>query len=186
MTQNPSPTPRPRIPQFHAVPGKSRRDGWTPPKQAEFIGELAETRSVSEAARRVGMTRETAYRLRRRKWSSSFCKAWDAAMGRPPIHFKPATPGAGLRAKHLRRLGLSVVAFAKPNPSEPDANGPTTEPKVTLDELKWRVESGIWKVMLHRGRYIGVRRKPDDSALLQILSRTNSASLRCLPQRRES
>ncbi|MBX7461759.1 hypothetical protein [Qipengyuania huizhouensis] len=61
-----------RIPSFHITPGRRRGDGWTPVKQAEFIGELAETRSVTKAARRVGMTRETAYRLRRRKWSASF------------------------------------------------------------------------------------------------------------------
>ena len=72
--------PRRTIPTFHAVPGRSRRDGWTPLRQAEFIGHLAETRSVNMAARRVQMARESAYRLRRRPWAESFCAAWDAAM----------------------------------------------------------------------------------------------------------
>ena len=30
------------------------KDGWTPLKEAEFIGVLAETRNVAETARRVG------------------------------------------------------------------------------------------------------------------------------------
>ncbi len=73
--------PPPRVPAFHAVPTRQRKDGWTPLKQAEFIGFLAQTRSIAAAAREVGMTRETAYRLRRRKWADSFIAAWDAALG---------------------------------------------------------------------------------------------------------
>ena len=70
-----------RIPPFHPVPTRIRSDGWTPQRQGEFIGYLAQTRSVAEAARRVGMAREGAYRLRRHKWSGGFCRAWDAALG---------------------------------------------------------------------------------------------------------
>ncbi|MGB3740094.1 MAG: hypothetical protein WA948_12180, partial [Pontixanthobacter sp.] len=70
----------PRIPQFHAVRVRIREDGWTPQRQAKFIGYLAQTGSVTDAARLVGMARETAYRLRTREWSESFCSAWDAAM----------------------------------------------------------------------------------------------------------
>lgn len=36
--------PTPRIPLFHAVPTRVCADGWTPLRQAEFIGHLAETR----------------------------------------------------------------------------------------------------------------------------------------------
>ena len=74
------PVPRRTIPTFHAVPGRSRRDGWTPLRQAEFIGHLAQTRSFSMAAQRVQMARESAYRLRRRPWAEGFCAAWDAAL----------------------------------------------------------------------------------------------------------
>ena len=53
-----------RVPPFLPVPLRARADGWTPERQARFIGLLAETGSVAEAARRVGMGRESAWRLR--------------------------------------------------------------------------------------------------------------------------
>lgn len=140
-----------RVPLFHAVPGRARRDGWTPLKQAEFIGELAETRSVTEAARRLGLTRETAYRLRRRKWSASFVAAWDAALGRKETR----------RAETFGANGLV-------HPSR----------KVTNAELEWRVETGIWRVIMRDGRYCGVHRKADNSALLALLRRGDAARQR--------
>lgn len=73
--------PRPaRIPPFTPVPMRPRADGWTPLRQAEFIGMLAQTGSVREAARFVGMARETAYRLRAKPGAESFSAAWDAAL----------------------------------------------------------------------------------------------------------
>lgn len=72
----------PRVPAFVPVPLRSRADGWTPPRQAAFLAALALTGSVLAAARRVGMARETAYRLRRRPGAVSFAAAWDAVLGR--------------------------------------------------------------------------------------------------------
>jgi hypothetical protein len=70
-----------RLPQFVPVPLlRPRRDGWTPLRQARFIGWLAQTGSVARAAAKVGMARETAYRLRRRPGAASFAHAWDAAL----------------------------------------------------------------------------------------------------------
>lgn len=71
-----------RVPAFLPVPLRARADGWTALRQAAFLGALAETGSVREAARRVGMARETAYRLRRRPGARSFAAAWDAVLGR--------------------------------------------------------------------------------------------------------
>jgi hypothetical protein len=74
----------PRVPPFYPVPGLRRhRNGWLPGRQADFLGYLAETGSVSAAAARVGMSRESAYRLRRREGAESFAAAWDAALGLP-------------------------------------------------------------------------------------------------------
>nr|WP_137676509.1 hypothetical protein [Parerythrobacter lutipelagi] len=173
-----------RIPPFHAVPGRSRADGWTPLRQAEFIGELAETRSVAEAARRVGMTRETAYRLRQRKWSESFCAAWDAALGRPPLAFRPKFAGAGLMAARMEKLGLRgrALAMATPEtpepPKRPEPSGTAAARKVTLAELRWRYETGLWSVIMRRGRYAGVIRKADNSALLQVIALTGGNARR--------
>ena len=71
-----------RVPAFAPVPLRYRADGWTPGRQADFLGALAETRSVAAAARHVGMTRESAYRLRERQGAESFAAAWDAVLPR--------------------------------------------------------------------------------------------------------
>ena len=168
-----------RIPSFHVTPGRTRGDGWTPVKQAEFIGELAETRSVTEAARRVGMTRETAYRLRRRKWSASFCAAWDAAMGRPVMAFRPKFEGAGLMVAQLEKLGLRGRALGMARPGQVPADEAAPISKVTNAELAWRCETGIWSVILRRGKYAGVLRKADDSALLRLVARIDRLATRC-------
>lgn len=71
-----------RVPAFTPVPLRYRADGWTPGRQADFLGALAETRSVAAAARHVGMTRESAYRLREKAGAESFAAAWDAVLPR--------------------------------------------------------------------------------------------------------
>jgi hypothetical protein len=78
-----SPKPRRSVPKFMPVPLRYRADGWTPMRQADFLGALAETWSVAEAARRVGMTRESAYRLREKFGAESFAAAWDAILAEP-------------------------------------------------------------------------------------------------------
>jgi hypothetical protein len=74
---------RPRVPAFTPVPLRFRKDGWTPARQADFLGQLAETGSVSAAARHVGMTRESAYRLRDKDGAQSFAAAWDVILAEP-------------------------------------------------------------------------------------------------------
>lgn len=53
---------------------------WTPESRSRFIDVLARTGNVRHAAASVGMTRESAYRLRRRKAEADFAHAWDAAI----------------------------------------------------------------------------------------------------------
>ena len=72
-----------RVPAFTPVPLRFRADGWTPLKQAAFLGALAETWSVAAAARAVGMSRESAYRLREKPGAESFAAAWDAILAEP-------------------------------------------------------------------------------------------------------
>jgi hypothetical protein len=73
----------PRVPPFYPVPLRAMRNGWTPRRQADFLGYLAETGSVSAACARVGMSRNTAYKLRKKAHAESFAAAWDAALGMP-------------------------------------------------------------------------------------------------------
>lgn len=118
----------PRIPPFYPVPVRARQDGWTPRRQADFLGWLAETGSVAAACARVGKSRESAYKLRRRRDAESFAAAWDAALGAP-----------------VRKL--------------------------TVDDLEYRALRGLIRPVLRNGKYIGTRRKPENSALLQVLAR---------------
>ncbi|MEE4450633.1 hypothetical protein V2S85_03195 [Novosphingobium resinovorum] len=90
-----------RVPAFAPVPLRGRRDGWTPDRQARFLGALAETRSVEAAARRVGMARETAYRLRRRPGAGGFAAAWDKVLGRIAMKRRKVTlEERAQRARH--------------------------------------------------------------------------------------
>lgn len=61
------------------VKRRPRHDGWTEEKQRRFIEVLADTGLVSHAAKEVGMTRESANRLRRSPHGAAFARAWDAA-----------------------------------------------------------------------------------------------------------
>ena len=54
-------------------------DRWTAEKMAQFLRQLSATHSVSAAARSVGMSRQSAYRLRSRLKDQAFDLAWDVA-----------------------------------------------------------------------------------------------------------
>jgi hypothetical protein len=58
---------------------RPRYDGWTDEKQRRFIEVLADTGIVTAAAKAVGMSRESANRLRRSPHGAAFARAWDAA-----------------------------------------------------------------------------------------------------------
>ena len=65
---------------FEPVPLRPRHDGWHPEKQIAFVEALADSACVEEAARRVGMSVQSAYALRRRHDACHFREAWDAAI----------------------------------------------------------------------------------------------------------
>ncbi|MBW8754371.1 MAG: hypothetical protein JF595_09485 [Sphingomonadales bacterium] len=114
--------PRRHVPAFAPVPLRHRAGGWTPAKQAAFLGVLAETRCVRTAARRVGMTRETAYRLRRKPGAASFAAAWQVALGRLPARHKVTPAELRQRAffglmKPLLYRGRYVSTIRKPDNS---------------------------------------------------------------------
>lgn len=59
---------------------KARRDGWTVAAQKSFIGVLADTGSVTQAAIEVNMSATSCYRPRRSPDGRAFAAAWDAAV----------------------------------------------------------------------------------------------------------
>ena len=85
MKRKPASRRRParQVPPFYPVPVRGRHDGWTLERQARFVGMLAETGSVLAACAAVGMSRNSAYALRRKPDAESFAAAWDAALGLP-------------------------------------------------------------------------------------------------------
>jgi hypothetical protein len=70
-----------------------RHDGWTPERQIAFLDTLAQTRSVTRAAKAAGMSRESAYRLRRRPSAAWFAAAWDQLLkGHRPVTLASRRP----------------------------------------------------------------------------------------------
>ncbi|MXP08568.1 hypothetical protein [Pseudoblastomonas halimionae] len=57
----------------------TRHDGWSLDKQGAFLRQLSATHSVTEAAQSVGMSRQSAYRLRSRLKGRAFDLAWEVA-----------------------------------------------------------------------------------------------------------
>ena len=53
--------------------------GWSRARQAGFLRALSATHSIKEAARSVGMSRQSAYRLRSRLKGQAFDLAWEVA-----------------------------------------------------------------------------------------------------------
>ena len=59
---------------------RHQHNGWTPERQERFLEHLALHGNVSAAARAAGMSKQSAYWLRRQPHSADFAAAWDAAL----------------------------------------------------------------------------------------------------------
>ena len=109
-----------RVPAFTPVPLRYRRDGWTPQRQADFLGALAESWCVAAAARRVGKSRESVYRLRDKPGALSFAAAWDAVLAQRPAPSKSTHELLWHRAfygtlKPVMRGGRHVATLHSPD-----------------------------------------------------------------------
>ena len=78
MTNQNTPA-RPVFSTFADVPIVPPDDRWTQPLMAEFLRVLAATQNVSAAARAVGLSRQSAYKLRARLKGTPFDIAWETA-----------------------------------------------------------------------------------------------------------
>lgn len=63
-----------------ALPAPAKEPRWTRARMADFLAELATSHSVAAAARAVGLSRQSAYRLRARLRGEAFDAAWEAAV----------------------------------------------------------------------------------------------------------
>jgi hypothetical protein len=136
---------------FVPVPVKSRRDGWTAARQLAFILRLALIGGVAAAAKAVGMSRESAYRLRGRPGAASFAAAWDKAQGwgrgrAADLGMDRAIHGekrgvfyrgrkVGEYVRHDNRLLIAALNRLPPMPADPDPGG-------TLRRLLDRIDPG--------------------------------------------
>jgi hypothetical protein len=69
-------------PEFTPVAlDRVRHDGWTPERQRLFLVALAAMGTVDSAAQAVGMSRISAYNIKRRVGAESFADEWDRALG---------------------------------------------------------------------------------------------------------
>jgi hypothetical protein len=66
-------------PEADSAPPPRSGDRWTPARMADFLRQLSATHSVSAAAKSVGMSRQSAYRLRSRLKDEAFDLAWEVA-----------------------------------------------------------------------------------------------------------
>ncbi|MGB3470251.1 MAG: hypothetical protein WBA51_05465 [Erythrobacter sp.] len=79
MTQRPSPHASQNSLEAVSLTA-TRRDGWTAERQTAFLRMLAATQSVAQAAKSVGMSRQSAYKLRARLDDAPFGAGWRMAM----------------------------------------------------------------------------------------------------------
>lgn len=136
------------------------QSGWTTDKQSAFLRELALTHNVSQSARAVGMSRQSAYQLRQRLRGEPFDRAWAAAFAtvrRTLYHaaLERAISGVEVPLMHRgemigttrqfdERLTLALLAMKDPVPSERDPGwkpGSEYDPD-DFNGLLARVESG--------------------------------------------
>ena len=98
------------LPSFVPVPVRARRDGWTEERQLRFIASLAHG-CIGKAAGAAGMSRESAYRLRRHKGAGSFAAAWDSILAaRPRGSSSVALIWHRLLKKHGGRAAVRRIA----------------------------------------------------------------------------
>jgi hypothetical protein len=77
---NPATDLGPAAADFTPATLRPRHDGWTAERQRTFLQALAETGSVTDAARLAGVAPRSAYRLRAHPEARAFAAAWDWAL----------------------------------------------------------------------------------------------------------
>jgi hypothetical protein len=95
---------------FTPVRLRARGDGWSAERQRRFVAALAATGHAGKAAGLVGMSQQTAARLRHRKDAESFARACCAAYSMFKVFRRMK---AAARAKAAKGSNPSQVFFAR-------------------------------------------------------------------------
>jgi hypothetical protein len=106
---------------------------WTPPKMAAFLRMLSATHSVGAAARSVGMSRQSAYRLRSRMKGKPFDLAWDVAFHHSYDNLAHAALDRALNGVEVPvfRNGEQVGSYRK------------FDERLTIALLQWSTPRGV-------------------------------------------
>ena len=107
-------------PESQSRPRNIRCDGWTVERQLRFLAALSRTKSVTKAAASVGMSRESAHRLRVR--AGLFAALWDETFtpgGAGERHDPKLSDGwlTRLLGNHFRRKSNGFNAGNSPRTS---------------------------------------------------------------------
>lgn len=145
-TRNTRPAPL----AFTPVKLRARRDGWSVELQCAFLAELHLKGSVAAAARAVGKSRASAYKLRGRDGAQEFAQSWDRILQRA-CGDRAAPPP---RAEKVRWR------------------------KLTLSDLRWRAGIGRLRPVIYRGKMRRIAQKPNHSALIHLVRRYDAAARR--------
>lgn len=119
---------------FDPVPQlRKRRIGWDATRQRAFVALLAHTPSIGFAARKVGLSPQSYYRLIGKPGAESFAKAVDLAIDHGLMQLRLTSVGRGLgedavpvfrRGRHvrteLRRNDRLAIAVLRQAASDPD------------------------------------------------------------------
>jgi hypothetical protein len=190
-------SPRSAAPKLRAVPATStnttpkppRHDNWPLDLQAAFLRALSATHSVSEAARSVGKSRQSAYRLRSRLKGQPFDLAWEVAFHHSydvlahtaldralngvevPVFFQGEQVGAYRRFDERLTVALLHGFTARGNPAFGRLSGAAERHARDFEALLGKVE---------RGEAVATGAlTPDDPGEFDGLMRTNTAPFPC-------
>lgn len=119
---------------FTPVPqSRKRRIGWDPARQRAFVALLAHTPSIGFAARQVGLSPQSYYRLIEKPGAESFAKAVDLAIDHGLTQLRLTSLQRGLgedrvpvfrRGRHvrteLRRNDRLAIAILRQSHADPD------------------------------------------------------------------
>ncbi len=121
---------------FTPVPQvRKRRIGWDAARQRAFVALLSHTPSIGFAARKVGLSPQSFYRLIAQPGAESFAKAVDLAIDHGLMHLRMSSVGRGLdgedavpvfrRGRHVRtelrrndRLAIALLGQAGADPDQ--------------------------------------------------------------------
>lgn len=136
--------------EFDPVPqSRKRRIGWDARRQRAFVALLAHTPSIGFAARKVGLSPQSYYRLIAKPGAESFAKAVDLAIDHGLMQLRLSSVGRGLgedavpvfrRGRHvrteLRRNDRLAIAVLRQAASDPDRMRHAAQ-------LRWRAKQEL-------------------------------------------